>query len=85
MHGCNGKMGQTIAGLIKEDEETVLAAGVDAYDEGKNPFPVFTDIKACVIEADVVIDFSAAAAVDGLLAYCVEKKLPCVLCTTGLS
>jgi 4-hydroxy-tetrahydrodipicolinate reductase len=32
-----------------------------------------------------VIDFSAAAAVDGLLDYCVEKKLPCVLCTTGLS
>ena len=32
-----------------------------------------------------MIDFCAAAAVDGLLNYCVEKKLPCVLCTTGLS
>lgn len=85
MHGCNGKMGQTIAGLIKADEEIELTAGVDAYDEGKNPFPVFSDIKDCDIEADVVIDFSAAKAVDGLLAYCVEKKLPCVLCTTGLS
>lgn len=85
MHGCNGKMGQTIAGLIKADEEIELTAGVDTYDEGKNPFPVFSDIKDCDIEADVVIDFSAAKAVDGLLAYCVEKKLPCVLCTTGLS
>ena len=34
---------------------------------------------------DVVIDFSNAGAVDGLLDYCVDKKLPVVLCTTGLS
>ena len=37
------------------------------------------------MEADCLIDFSTASAVDDLLAYCVEKKLPCVLCTTGLS
>lgn len=85
MHGCNGKMGQVIAGLIAEDEEITLVAGVDAYDEGKNPFPVFTDINACDVPADVVIDFSAAPAIDGLLDYCVEKRLPCVLCTTGLT
>ena len=35
--------------------------------------------------ADVIIDFSNASAVDGLLDYCVAKKVPCVLCTTGLS
>ena len=34
---------------------------------------------------NVVIDFSNAGAVDSLLDYCVEKKLPVVLCTTGLS
>jgi 4-hydroxy-tetrahydrodipicolinate reductase len=85
MHGCNGKMGQTIAGLIAADDEIELVAGVDARDEGKNSFPVFQNIADCTVEADVVIDFSAAAAVDGLLAYCAEKKLPCVLCTTGLS
>ena len=33
----------------------------------------------------MVIDFSAAPAIDALLTYCVERKLPCVLCTTGLS
>jgi 4-hydroxy-tetrahydrodipicolinate reductase len=85
MHGCNGKMGQTIAGLIAADDEIELVAGVDARDEGKNSFPVFQSIADCTVDADVVIDFSAAAAVDGLLAYCAEKKLPCVLCTTGLS
>jgi 4-hydroxy-tetrahydrodipicolinate reductase len=85
MHGCNGKMGQTIAGLIAADDEVELAAGVDAYDEGKNSFPVFKNLAECTVDADVVIDFSAAAAVDGLLEQCVAKKLPCVLCTTGLS
>lgn len=58
MHGCNGKMGQTIAGLIADDDEIVLAAGVDAYDEGKNSFPVFKNIKDCNVKADVIIDFS---------------------------
>lgn len=85
MHGCNGKMGQTISGLIAADEEIEIVAGVDAYDEGKNPYPVFSVIADCDVEADAVIDFSAAAAVDGLLDYCVEKQVPCVLCTTGLS
>lgn len=85
MHGCNGKMGQTISGLIAADEEIEIVAGVDAYDEGKNPYPVFTTIADCDVEADAVIDFSAAAAVDGLLDYCVRKQIPCVLCTTGLS
>lgn len=85
MHGCNGKMGQMIAGLIAADEEIELVAGVDAYDEGKNSFPVYKSIAECAVEADVVIDFSAAPAVDSLLEGCVAKKLPCVLCTTGLS
>ncbi len=85
MHGCNGKMGQTISGLAAADEEIEIVAGVDTYDAGKNPYPVFQTIADCDVAADAVIDFSAAAAVDGLLAYCVEKQLPCVLCTTGLS
>ncbi len=85
MHGCNGKMGKTIAGLIREDEDVTLVAGIDVFDEGKNPFPVFTDINDCDVEADVLIDFSAASAVDKMLDYCVERKIPCVLCTTGLS
>jgi 4-hydroxy-tetrahydrodipicolinate reductase len=33
----------------------------------------------------VIVDFSTASAIDGLLAYSVEKKIPVVVCTTGLS
>ena len=85
MHGCNGRMGQIISGLTAADEEIEIVAGIDAFDEGKNAYPVFSDISKCEVEADAVIDFSTAAAVDGLLDYCIEKKLPCVLCTTGLT
>ena len=85
MHGCNGRMGQVIAGLIREDKEMELVAGIDVSDHIINPFPVFSKIEDCAIEADVVIDFASAKAVDDLLDYCVKKELPCVLCTTGLS
>lgn len=85
MHGCNGKMGQVISGLIAADDAVELVAGIDARDDGHNPYPVFTDINSCDIEADCLIDFSVAAAVDNLLDYCVANNLPCVLCTTGLS
>ncbi|MBR5577998.1 MAG: 4-hydroxy-tetrahydrodipicolinate reductase [Lachnospiraceae bacterium] len=85
MHGCNGKMGQVIAGLIRDEEDLSLVAGIDPYQGIVNPFPVFSTIEQCDIEADVIIDFASASAADGLLDYCVQKKLPCVLCTTGLS
>ncbi len=85
MHGCNGKMGQMITGLCNEDENAEIVAGVDVFDNGKNAYPVFKAIKECNVEADVLIDFSNAGAVDDVLDYCVEKNMPLVLCTTGLS
>ena len=46
---------------------------------------MFTDIDTCDVEADAMIDFSSAEATDKVLEYCAKKKLPLVLCTTGLS
>ena len=85
MNGCNGKMGQTITGICKEDPEVEIVAGIDLYDGIENAYPVFSDIADCNVEADVIIDFSNAKAVDGLLDYCAAKQMPVVLCTTGLS
>lgn len=85
MHGCNGKMGQVITGLMAADETAKIVAGVDAFNQASDTYPVFKSLAECDVEADVVIDFSAAPAVDGLLEVCAERKLPCVLCTTGLS
>ena len=85
MHGCNGHMGQVITGLIKADEGIELVAGIDKYTGIANDYSVFESLEKCDVEADVIIDFSNAAAADALLTYCEEKKMPVVLCTTGLS
>lgn len=85
MNGCNGKMGQVITGICREDPKIEIIAGIDPYDGIKNEYPVFASIAECDVKADVVIDFSNAMVVDELLEYCAKKNLPVVLCTTGLS
>ncbi len=85
MHGCNGRIGQTITSLLDKDEDMKIVAGVDKFDEGKNSYPVFASIDDCEPEADVIIDFSVAGAVDGLIRHAINRNLPVVLCTTGLS
>ena len=85
MYGCNGKMGQVITGICKADEGIEIVAGIDVYDGIENDYPVFPNISLCNVKADVIIDFSTAGAVDDLLVYSVEKQIPVVLCTTGLS
>ena len=84
MHGCNGKMGQVITDMVKNDDTAEIVAGIDVVDNRDNGYPVFTDIDACNVPADVIIDFAAAVAVDKLLDYSVKHNIPVVLCTTGL-
>ncbi len=85
INGCNGMMGKTIAAIAKEDADTTVAAGIDIASDDRNEYPVFSEISKCNAEADVLIDFSIAGALDGLLRYAEEKKMPLVLCTTGYS
>ena len=85
MNGCNGRMGRMITDIANKDTDVQIVAGIDAYDKVANDYPVFTNIFDCNVDADVIIDFSNAKAVDALLAYGMEKQIPIVLCTTGLS
>ena len=85
LHGCNGRMGTIISELVEKDANVQIVAGIDAYGQSKFSYPVYESIALCDVAADVVIDFSNANAVEGLLDYCVVRKVPCVLCTTGLS
>ena len=79
MHACNGKMGQVISGLVKEDDVIEIVAGIDKFTGIENPYPVFTSLAECDVQADVVIDFSNAAAVDELLDVCGENSSGCSL------
>lgn len=85
MHGCNGAMGQVITAMAAEEKNITIVAGIDPHDTKANPYPVFPSLKECDVPADVIVDFASAKAVDGLLDYSMEKKIPVVVCTTGLS
>lgn len=85
MHGCNGRMGQMITSLAAEDKDIEIVAGIDISDHISNPYPVFSKLSECDVEADVVVDFASVKVIDELLDVCVEKNLPVVVCTTGLS
>lgn len=85
MHGCNGKMGRVITSIVEADAEAEIVAGIDINGDINNSYPVYTNIDECDVDADVVIDFTSAKAVDKLLEYCEKRNLPLVLCSTGLS
>lgn len=74
LHGCNGKMGRIITEIVKNDDGAEIVAGVDTYTGVDNEYPVFEKIEMCQEAADVVIDFSNAAGIDGLLDYCAGKS-----------
>ena len=73
MHGCNGHMGQVITGIVANDANAQIVAGIDLRDDGHNLYPVFASLEECNVEADVIID------------YIKKTKIPAVICTTGLS
>ena len=85
MHGCNGAMGQVITGIVNEDPEISIVAGIDVANNKNNSYPVYASLEACKEEADVIIDFSISKAADSLFDYCAKTHIPVVVCTTGLS
>ena len=85
LHGCSGHMGQVVTDIIAAEPDVQIVAGIDAVDLHNREYPVFTKAADCQVPADVIIDFSTAKAVDVLVNYGVERNIPIVLCTTGLS
>ena len=85
MVGCNGRMGQVISNLVAQDENAKIVAGVDVFDDGRNPYPVFKNLEECTVAADAVIDFSSPKSLDELIQVSKKRNLPLVLCTTGYS
>ncbi len=83
--GCCGHMGRVVTDICSCDPEVEVAAGIDLLSQPMEGFPVFATPAVCGVEADVLIDFSHPAALTGLLDFCVGRKLPAVLATTGYS
>ena len=85
VHGCLGAMGMELDALLKDHPRAAIVAGVDTRRREAGSYPVYSSVLDVKEDAHVVIDFSTAGAVDGLLSDCRAKGLPLVLCTTGLS
>ena len=77
-------MGRVITSMCENDPEIEIAAGVD-IGEVRADYPVYKTFAEIKEEADVLIDFSSSTALDGLLPYCIERRVPAVICSTGHS
>ena len=85
LHGCCGHMGHVVSEIAAQDGDIEIVAGLDAVPDSTRPFPVYTNKADCKEDADVIVDFSTASAIDSLIDFGVSRKIPMVLCTTGLS
>jgi 4-hydroxy-tetrahydrodipicolinate reductase len=77
-------MGRAVTALADKSRSAEIVAGVDAASPRPANFPTFSHITECDMPADVIVDFSMAQAVPGVISYAVEKRRAAVICTTGL-
>ncbi len=85
VNGANGTMGRYVIqtlGSGKYEAEAAAYVSRSFTDGGSQKYASLKDYQG---EADCVIDFSNHAGVKELLDYCVERKLPVVIATTGHS
>ena len=83
--GCNGHMGQCVVCGCEGLEGVEIVAGFNRTPVKHNEFEVYSDPMSYDGPADVVVDFSNPANLDGLLEFCLLRRVPIVLCTTGYS
>ena len=86
IQGIGGRMGRVLCELIAQRSDCRVVAGIDLADGEQNGIPVYDSLDklpdGC---GQVIIDFSSPAAVEKALPYCEARRLPIVVCTTGLS
>ena len=87
VNGINGQMGHAVYTACQaSDGAFCVVAGVDAAETaGSFACPVYNSFSAVRETADVIIDFSIPTALPDVLRYALNKRLPAVIGTTGLS
>lgn len=84
LSGCLGRMGSAITEIVKNTEGAQIVCGFDVA-EGVRTYPVYSNYADVDVDADVIIDFSHPANFENILTFAKAKKLPIIMCTTGLS
>ncbi|MBP5426958.1 MAG: 4-hydroxy-tetrahydrodipicolinate reductase [Clostridiales bacterium] len=85
LSGCQGKMGQVITRLSSDYTNLKIVAGIDIKTTPDSPYPVYRYVSSVTCNIDVIIDFSNPSLFNPLLEFALAKKIPMVICTTGLS
>lgn len=85
INGCNGRMGQVLAREIDRFPNLLLTCGFDINDDGKNTFPVYSNIDDIKERPDVIVDFSIPVATFNILKYAKKENVPVVIATTGFT
>ncbi len=84
--GANGRMGRAVAQAANENADISISAGIDVVSADIDlGFPVFQSLSDFSGKADVIVDFSHHSAVEGILVYAKENRIPVVIATTGHS
>lgn len=83
LSGCYGYMGRVVTGIASADPDVEIVAGIDTAAGEPCSYPVFSKPNEFTGDAGVVLDFSHPSALDGLITYCLSKKIPLILCATG--
>ena len=84
LNGCSGKMGKMVIASAEQFQNMEIVAGIDKF-KAELGFPIFDSPADVNIEYDVLLDFSRADALNGLLDLTERTKKPLVICSTGFS
>lgn len=83
--GACGKMGNAVVRATEDSQATRIVAGYDIKSIQGSSFPIYTALSDINEDIDVIIDFSHPILTENVLDYSADKKVPAVICTTGLS
>ena len=81
--GVSGAMGKTLLESLPQDMRVVAGVAKDSV-EGVD-FPIYATIDDVIEPADLIVDFSHVSLVAAILAYAVEKNVPLLIASTGLT
>ncbi|MDO4571603.1 MAG: 4-hydroxy-tetrahydrodipicolinate reductase [Planctomycetia bacterium] len=97
VHGAAGRVGQLIVAMGADDDSIEIVAALDRPDHpklgtdiglvvgvGELGVPLAAELPSDVVP-DALIDFSQPAGTMNMLRVCVERRIPFVVATTGLS
>lgn len=83
IYGAAGRMGTILCDKINAADDMELAAAISRRYDGQNG--CYPSLEAYGGTADCLIDFSNHASTKAVLDYCVAKKIPAVIASTGHS